>query len=46
MKKIHDIEMNKISCPELLGYSAISKTAETVPAAVAKAENCPTLDSC
>ncbi|KAJ8670584.1 hypothetical protein QAD02_001843 [Eretmocerus hayati] len=44
LKKIHDIETNKIPCPDLLGPCTISKTSETVPAAVTKAENCPSLD--
>ncbi|XP_011496435.1 PREDICTED: glutamate--cysteine ligase catalytic subunit [Ceratosolen solmsi marchali] len=40
LKKIHDIETNKVSCPELLGPCTISKTSETVPVAMTKAENC------
>ena len=31
--------MNKMACPELLGPCTISKTTESVPAAVEKAEN-------
>jgi glutamate--cysteine ligase catalytic subunit len=42
LKTIHNIETNKISCPELLGPCTISKTSETVPVAMTKAENCPT----
>lgn len=39
LKKVHDIESNKLSCPELLGPCITSKTTESVPTAVAKAEN-------
>ena len=38
LKKVHDIESNKLACPELLGPCTTSKTTESVPAAVAKAE--------
>ncbi|XP_058798275.1 glutamate--cysteine ligase catalytic subunit [Phymastichus coffea] len=44
LKKIYDIETNKISCPELHGRCTISKTSEKVPLAMAKAENCPVPD--
>ncbi|XP_051159264.1 glutamate--cysteine ligase catalytic subunit [Leptopilina boulardi] len=40
LKKVHDIESNKLSCPELLGPCITSKTTESVPTAVAKAEMC------
>lgn len=42
LKKVHSIVSNKIECPELLGQCVSSKTTDTIPAAVAKAENCPT----
>ncbi|XP_014489280.1 PREDICTED: glutamate--cysteine ligase catalytic subunit [Dinoponera quadriceps] len=42
LKKIQDIVSNEVECPELLGHCVSSKTTETIPAAVAKAENCPT----
>ncbi|XP_066601094.1 glutamate--cysteine ligase isoform X1 [Prorops nasuta] len=41
LKKIHDVQSNRISCSELLGPCTTSKTTETIPAAVAKAEKCP-----
>ncbi|KAH0949445.1 hypothetical protein HN011_000296 [Eciton burchellii] len=44
LKKIHDIVSNEISCPELLGQCVSSKTTDTIPAAVAKAENCLTVN--
>lgn len=44
LKKVHSIQTGESSCPELLGPCTISKTTETIPAAVAKAENCLTLD--
>lgn len=39
LKKIEKVVSNEISCPELLGTCISSKTNETIPAAVAKAEN-------
>ncbi|XP_026829944.1 glutamate--cysteine ligase catalytic subunit isoform X2 [Ooceraea biroi] len=42
LKKIDGIVSNEVSCPELLGQCVSSKTTDTIPAAVAKAENCPT----
>lgn len=44
LKKIQSIVSNEISCPELLGPCTASKTNETIPAAVAKAEKCPQVD--
>lgn len=44
LKKIHGITSNEVSCPELLGPCIASKTTETIPAAVAKAEKCPNID--
>ncbi|CAK9816605.1 Glutamate--cysteine ligase catalytic subunit [Anthophora plagiata] len=41
LKKIQKIVANEISCPELLGTCISSKTNETIPAAVAKAEKVP-----
>ncbi|XP_006612129.1 glutamate--cysteine ligase catalytic subunit [Apis laboriosa] len=41
LKKIQKIVSNEISCPELLGTCISSKTNETIPAAVAKAEKVP-----
>ncbi|XP_043254726.1 glutamate--cysteine ligase catalytic subunit [Colletes gigas] len=41
LKKIQKIATNEISCPELLGTCISSKTNETIPAAVAKAEKIP-----
>ncbi|XP_076161965.1 glutamate--cysteine ligase [Ptiloglossa arizonensis] len=41
LKKIQKITTNEISCPELLGTCILSKTNETIPAAVAKAEKVP-----
>lgn len=41
LKKIQKIVTNEISCPELLGTCLLSKTNETIPAAVAKAEKVP-----
>ncbi|XP_023245745.1 glutamate--cysteine ligase catalytic subunit isoform X2 [Copidosoma floridanum] len=40
LKRVHDIESSNTSCPELLGPCTESKTTETVPPAMAKAENC------
>lgn len=40
LKKIDAIEKNAALCPELLGPCTTSKTTETIPPAVAKAENC------
>ncbi|KAG5344027.1 GSH1 ligase, partial [Acromyrmex charruanus] len=40
LRKIHSIVSNDISCPELLGQCVSSKTTDTIPAAVAKAEKC------
>ncbi|XP_018361775.1 PREDICTED: glutamate--cysteine ligase catalytic subunit isoform X2 [Trachymyrmex cornetzi] len=40
LRKIHGIVSNDISCPELLGQCVSSKTTDTIPAAVAKAEKC------
>ncbi|XP_072765460.1 glutamate--cysteine ligase isoform X2 [Anoplolepis gracilipes] len=42
LKKIHNIVSNDMSCPELLGQCISSKTTDTIPAAVAKAEKCST----
>lgn len=42
LRKIHSIVSNDISCPELLGQCVSSKTTDTIPAAVAKAEKCST----
>lgn len=42
LKKIHNIVSNDVSCPELLGQCVLSKTTDTIPAAVAKAEKCST----
>lgn len=44
LKKINGIVSNEVSCPELLGPCIASKTTETIPAAVAKAEKCPNMD--
>nr|XP_050869836.1 glutamate--cysteine ligase catalytic subunit isoform X2 [Vespula vulgaris] len=44
MKKIDSIVSNEVSCPELLGPCIASKTTETIPPAVAKAEKCPNMD--
>lgn len=44
LKKINNIELNKISCPELLGPCTTSKTTETIPIAMEKAESCPNPD--
>ncbi|XP_043287771.1 glutamate--cysteine ligase catalytic subunit [Venturia canescens] len=44
LKKIDAIEKNASLCPELLGPCTTSKTTETIPPAVAKAENCRTPD--
>lgn len=44
MKKIDSIVSNEVSCPELLGPCISSKTTETIPPAVAKAEKCPDMD--
>ncbi|XP_071857804.1 glutamate--cysteine ligase [Bombus fervidus] len=41
LKKVQKIVSNEISCPELLGTCILSKTNETIPAAVAKAEKVP-----
>ncbi|XP_034183692.2 glutamate--cysteine ligase isoform X1 [Osmia lignaria lignaria] len=41
LKKVQKIVSNEISCPELLGTCISSRTNETIPAAVAKAENLP-----
>ncbi|KAG7205824.1 hypothetical protein KM043_007765 [Ampulex compressa] len=41
LKKVHNIVSNQVSCPELLGPHIASKTTETIPAAVAKAEKYP-----
>ncbi|XP_076384766.1 glutamate--cysteine ligase isoform X1 [Megalopta genalis] len=41
LKKIQKIVSNEISCPELHGTCISSKTNETIPAAVAKAEKVP-----
>ncbi|CAB0033817.1 unnamed protein product [Trichogramma brassicae] len=46
LKKIHDLETNKISCPELLGPCTVSKTTETIPVAMKKAENCVSSVDC
>ncbi|CAL1683850.1 unnamed protein product [Lasius platythorax] len=40
LKKIHSIVSNDVLCPELLGQCISSKTTDTIPAAVAKAEKC------
>lgn len=42
LRKIQSIVSNDISCPELLGQCVSSKTTDTIPAAVAKAEKCST----
>ncbi|KAL6421346.1 hypothetical protein ACFW04_014686 [Cataglyphis niger] len=42
LKKIHSIVSNDVLCPELLGQCISSKTTDTIPAAVAKAEKCST----
>ncbi|XP_020299476.1 glutamate--cysteine ligase catalytic subunit isoform X2 [Pseudomyrmex gracilis] len=42
LKKIHNIVSNDVPCPELLGQCVSSKTTDTIPAAVAKAEKCST----
>ncbi|GAB1867770.1 Glutamate--cysteine ligase [Camponotus japonicus] len=42
LKKIHSIVSNDVLCPELLGQCILSKTTDTIPAAVAKAEKCST----
>ncbi|XP_024943932.1 glutamate--cysteine ligase catalytic subunit isoform X2 [Cephus cinctus] len=44
LKKIHNIEIGEQSCPDLLGPCTTSKTTETIPAAVAKAEKLLTPD--
>ncbi|XP_046813334.1 glutamate--cysteine ligase catalytic subunit isoform X1 [Vespa crabro] len=44
MKKIDSIVSNEVSCPELLGPCIASKTTETIPPAVAKAEKCRDMD--
>nr|XP_003706896.1 PREDICTED: glutamate--cysteine ligase catalytic subunit isoform X1 [Megachile rotundata] len=41
LKKVQKVVSNEISCPELLGTCISSRTNETIPAAVAKAENLP-----
>ena len=41
LKKVQKIVSNEISCPELHGTCISSKTNETIPAAVAKAEKVP-----
>ncbi|XP_046478901.1 glutamate--cysteine ligase isoform X1 [Neodiprion pinetum] len=42
LKKVHSVQTGELSCPKLLGPCTISKTTETIPAAVAKAEKCST----
>lgn len=42
LRKVQAIVSNEVACPELLGQCVSSKTTDTIPAAVAKAENCST----
>lgn len=46
LKKVDKIVSNEISCPELLGPCIASKTTDTIPAAVAKAEKCSRSEAC
>lgn len=38
IKTLHKIQTGEQSCPELLGKNFVSKTKESIPAAVCKAE--------
>lgn len=40
LKTIQGIEAGTISCPELVGYSAISKTKDDIPSAITKNLSC------
>lgn len=40
LKMIQKIQSGAVSCPELLGYSAISKTKENIPTAITKNMMC------
>ncbi|XP_012278557.1 glutamate--cysteine ligase catalytic subunit [Orussus abietinus] len=44
LKTVCRIQTNELLCPELLGLCTSSRTTETIPAAVAKAEKCPPTD--
>ncbi|XP_063979497.1 glutamate--cysteine ligase catalytic subunit [Diachasmimorpha longicaudata] len=40
LKRVYEIQTNEKPCPELLGPCTTSRTAEKIPAAIAKAEKC------
>ncbi|XP_012264926.1 glutamate--cysteine ligase catalytic subunit [Athalia rosae] len=44
LKKVHSIQTGELSCTKLLGPCTRSRTTDTIPAAVAKAEEIPSVD--